>query len=139
MAADLPLRPCKRTRILLHLPQNDDSQVIAVAEVVDYLQNSRELGVDGFTHSVVRPTAFAGYWWNTANPSAPTLVFDAIVVCIIDVAELLVPLEVFIRDLKLYVDGVYRIITNEPEAEIWVVSHGIEQWPRGAASCKAQA
>jgi hypothetical protein len=78
----------------------------------------------------LRPAQFDGYWWNLEHPGRPKLDFDKTVICIVDLDVSPGTADAFIAQLKSYVDQTYERMTGRPEAEIWVVSHGVRQYPR---------
>ena len=55
-----------RTRVICHLPVNDEQEEKAFFKVITYLQTQQQqaVGVQGYTHSALRPTVFRGYWWS---------------------------------------------------------------------------
>lgn len=81
-----------RTRVTCHLPYNTSQHAKAFKRIIRFLrsQRRRNLGVTGYTHSSLRPTAFTGYWWGTPDdrrnePTAkPTWVADKIVTLTVD-------------------------------------------------------
>ena len=54
-----------RTRVTCNLPVNTEREERAFFKVLAYLNTLRnqEIGVSGYTHSIIRPAAFFGYWW----------------------------------------------------------------------------
>jgi len=114
-----------RTRVLCHLPVNDDQEERAFFEILGSVNElrHRSVGVHGYTHSEVRPPVFFGYWWpeNTETP-----VRDQIVLCIID--YLLPPgsreLSTSVKELKQTIRRLYRYY-RRPQEEVWGVVHPV--------------
>ena len=67
-----------RTRVFYHLPINDEKQEKAFFRIIDYLDTQRveDIGVNGYTHSSLRPAVFRGWWWpeNSSTPEADDIV-----------------------------------------------------------------
>jgi hypothetical protein len=114
-----------RTRVTCNLPVNNSQEEKAFFAVLDYVSSLRheQIGVGGYTHSVLRPAAFHGYWW---PDGADEPVRDHIVVCTIDylLASDDRELSKKISELKQTVRKWYRYYRC-PQDEIWVVAHPI--------------
>jgi hypothetical protein len=114
-----------RTRVMCNLPVNHRNEEKAFFTVLDYLNELRHqgIGVSGYTHSVLRPSAFLGYWW---PETATEPVRDRIVLCTIDFL-----LDVNSPELSLQVTRLKQAIRkwyrhhSSPQDEIWVVAHPI--------------
>jgi hypothetical protein len=103
------------------LPVNQDREERAFFKVIDYLKSQREeaVGIQGFTHSVSRPTAFRGYWWSEEQKK---WLSDSIVLCFIDdklgIDEKVLSAKV--KELKQTIRRWYRYY-GSPQEEVWVV------------------
>jgi hypothetical protein len=115
----------ERTRVTCHLPVNDVRQGAAVEKVLEYLKEQRheDIGVEGFTHSVYRPAAFLGFWWNATRGM---WIRDNIVLVFIDYKLSLsdVRLTEKVAELKRIIRKWYRYF-GSPQDEIWVVAQQI--------------
>lgn len=114
-----------RTRVTCNLPVNNVQEEKAFFAVQEYLNDLRHqgIGVSGYTHSVLRPAAFHGYWWPD-NADEP--VRDQIVVCTVDY---LLPagsseLSKHVKSLKQSIRTWYRHY-GSPQEEIWVIAYPI--------------
>jgi len=104
---------------------NDQREEKAFFKVLDYISQLRHqsLGVSGYTHSVVRPAVFRGYWW-PADAESP--VEDRIVMVTIDyrVAFGAQELSDKVKELKRTVQSCFRQFKS-PQDEVWVVAYPI--------------
>jgi hypothetical protein len=114
-----------RTRVTCHLPVNNEQEEKAFFKILEYLQGQRQqgLGIQGYTHSSLRPAAFHGYWW---SDELGEWFPDDIVLCIVDYK---LPfgareLSAKVKDFKRTVRKWYRHYGN-PQDEIWVVAQQI--------------
>lgn len=119
-----------RIRIAYHLPINDAAEAHAASDAISILKGKRKTGVKGFTHSVVNMPVFRGYWWSSKRQR---WVPDRIVVCYTDVlagddAAIDLPGQLAEEINKLYVS-----YTGQPQAEIWIVSHPVDQYKKPKA------
>jgi hypothetical protein len=73
-----------RTRITCNLPVSRNQEEKAFFKVLAYLDTQRDagIGVNGYTHSVLRPAVFRGYWWPEAGADKP--IGEAVVLLIVD-------------------------------------------------------
>lgn len=114
-----------RTRVICHLPVNDQQEAKAFFKVLSYLDDLRQrgVGVGGYTHSEVRPTVFHGYWW---PEGANEPVHDGIVLCTIDylLASGSRELSLQVSELKATIRKWYRYYQS-PQDEVWVVAYPI--------------
>jgi hypothetical protein len=114
-----------RTRVTCNLPVNSVQEEKAFFAVQEYFNGLRHqgIGVSGYTHSVLRPAAFHGYWW-PADADEP--VHDQIVVCTVDylLATDSKPLSDQVKSLKQTIRKWYRYY-GSPQDEIWVMAHPI--------------
>ena len=114
-----------RTRVVLHLPLNDTQEEKAANQILWFLQEQRKeaSGVKGFTHSVLRPAVFRGWWWSAKEKSWCQ---DHIVLLLvdykIDFSDILLPKVV--KELKKAIRYWYRYY-GRPQEEIWVVAHQV--------------
>jgi hypothetical protein len=114
-----------RTRVTANLPVNTMQEEKAFLKVLVYLNELRHqhIGVSGYTHSVMRPAVFHGYWWpeNAASP-----IRDHIVVCTIDflLESSSSELTAKVKELKQTIRKWYRHY-GSPQDEVWVVAHPI--------------
>ena len=115
----------ERTRVICHLPLNDQREENAFFKVIDYINQLRHqnLGVSGYTHSIVRPTVFRGFWW---PDGADSPVEDRMVMVTIDYLLAFGAKELGekVRELKLIVRKSYREQRSSQD-EVWVVAYPI--------------
>jgi len=109
-------------RINITLPINDDLEIRAAERVIDI---ARKL-YGGATHSLVRPHAFVGYWWDKdENVGKGGWIEDKICWLILDAfhhisrAELSVDAEL----LRLETEDIYFQSTGERQKEVWIIVH----------------
>lgn len=114
-----------RTRVIFNLPIEDENEERAVSDIIDYLQSQRisQLGLRGFTHSILKNAVFCGYWW---SDDTQQWIKDRIVLFIIDYLfdvddHVLIQ---HLRELKRIVSEAYRLYGSMQE-EIWLVSHKV--------------
>ncbi len=112
-----------RTRIISNLPVNDELEEKAFFKFIDFLKKQKEIGVQGYTHSALRPAVFRGYWW---SEKLDNWVPDNIVLCIVDYKLSFSDQELSgkIKELKETIRKWYRHF-GSPQEEVWVVAQQI--------------
>ena len=114
-----------RTRVTCNLPVNNWPEEQAFFAVLEYLKSLRNqaIGVSGFTHSMLRPAAYLGYWW---PDDAQEPVRDRIVICTVDyrLEFSSQQLSQQVKSLKQSIRKWYRHF-GSPQDEIWVIAHPV--------------
>lgn len=114
-----------RTRVIFHLPLCDIKEEKAANAVLMFLKSQHEgkAGIKGFTHSVLRPAVFRGWWWSMR---ADDWAEDPIVLVFVDYKIDFSGLELSekVKELKKPLRYWYRYY-GKPQEEIWVVAHQV--------------
>jgi hypothetical protein len=111
-----------RTRITCHLPVSRNQEEKAFFKVLAYLDSQRgeEIGVNGYTHSALRPSVFRGYWWpEGANKPVREAICILIVDYLLDFGDSRLSLKV--AELERNVRKWYRHY-GSPQEAFWIVA-----------------
>ena len=127
----------ERARIILHLPVSHPGEVQAYSEIINQLNNQRQLPaptstVTGFTVTNLFPSPYHGYWWND-NVQPPKWEDEEIATIVIDYDLTLrdpgdIPiLEQQLRNLKDFCLDRYQA-AGRPQTLLWMVVQRIQRF-----------
>jgi hypothetical protein len=114
-----------RTRVTCHLPVGRYQEEMAFFKVIAYLDQQRDegIGVNGYTHSILRPAVFRGYWWPTgANEPVRDEIVLLLVDYLLDFSDQ--RLSAKVAELKRTVRKWYRH-HGSPQEEFWIVAQQV--------------
>ena len=114
-----------RTRVMCHLPVNNNQETKAFFKVLSFLHGLKDkgIGVTGFTTSTSRPAAFHGWWWSEERQE---WLRDDQVLCFVDfhLAFDDPSLSQRVEELKQTIRKWYRL-HRSPQEEVWVVAYQV--------------
>ena len=131
-----PTRLERRVRITFFLVGNEEKEIDAVREVINYLDgqfimSKPELPVTGFTHCAIpgRESVFFGHWWYKTKEGGRVLMIEKVTFFLIDFPALAEEWRID-KNIELLKARIFYFYEkhNCPQKEIWIVKEDIHRY-----------